>query len=278
MCSCYGKMTAGLGKISAKVLLALVGAMMTFLISASGASAQQVSSGVPVLLYHRFGPVAGSTTVTTAVFEEQLAWLREHNRSIISLRTVVDSLRNPGATLPPGAVTITVDDGHRSVYTEMFPLIKRYRFPVTLFIYPSAISNAWYALTWDQLAEMVKSGFVDVQSHTYWHPDFRQERARLPPDAYRAFVLTQLTRSKEVLSRHLGVNVDMLAWPFGIYDPELEQWAALAGYTAAFTVERRPVIRGENMLALPRFMVTDLDRGARFAAVLGGAADSQVQR
>lgn len=70
----------------------------------------------------------------------------------------------------------------------------------------------------------------------------------------------------------------MLAWPFGIYDPELEQWAALAGYTAAFTVERRPVTRGENMLALPRYMVTDLDRGARFAGILGSATGSQVRR
>jgi len=259
------------------VAATLVAAIGLFLITPARASAQQESSGVPVLLYHRFGPVAGSTTVTTAVFAGQLAWLREHDRPIIALRAVVDSLRNPSAALPPGAVAIAADDGHESVYTEMFPLIKRYRFPVTLFIYPSAISNADYALTWDQLAEMTRSGLVDVQSHTYWHPDFRRERARLAPDDYRTFVLTQLTRSKEVIGRRLGESVDMLAWPFGIHDPQLEQWAALAGYAAAFTVERRPVTRGENMLALPRYVVTDLDRGARFAAIVDAAARSRTK-
>lgn len=55
----------------------------------------------------------------------------------------------------------------------MFPLLKKYQIPATLFIYPSAISNASYALTWDQLKEMKETGLIDVQSHTFWHPNFR---------------------------------------------------------------------------------------------------------
>jgi len=34
------------------------------------------------------------------------------------------------------------------------------------------------------------------------------------------------------------VKVDLLAWPFGIFDPWLMAKAAEAGYTAAFTIER----------------------------------------
>jgi len=97
------------------VAATLVAAIGLFLMTPARASAQQESSGVPVLLYHRFGPVAGSTTVTTAVFAGQLVWLREHDRRIIPLRAVVDSLRNPSAALPPGAVAITADDDHQSV-------------------------------------------------------------------------------------------------------------------------------------------------------------------
>ena len=87
--------------------------------------------------------------------------------------------------------------------------------------------------------------------------------------------MTQFTRSKEVISRRLGGSVDMLAWPFGIHDSELEQWAALAGYSAAFTLERRPAGREANLLALPRYLMTDLDRGARFAAIVEGADRSR---
>ncbi len=260
------------------VSAALLAAAAVLLFGVSSLSAQQEAGRVPILVYHRFGPVvADSMTVTTAVFEEQLSWLRSHDYRIIPLRTLVERLGDPSSELPSRAVVLTADDGHESVYTEMFPRIRRDRFPVTLFIYPSAISNASYALTWEQLAEMVGTGLVDVQSHTYWHPNFHQERARLSPDAYRTLVMTQLTRSKQVIGRRLGTAVDMLAWPFGIHDPELERWAEEAGYRAAFTLERGPAKHGANLLALPRYLMTDGDRGARFAAIVEGAPRQRAQ-
>lgn len=245
---------------------------------AAGAYAQSESTAVPILVYHRFGPtVADSMTVTTRVFEDQLAWLQAHGYRVLALRDLVDALTDSNVPLPARAVVITVDDGHKTVYTEMLPLIRRDRLPVTLFIYPSAISNASYAMTWDQVADMAHTGFVDVQSHTYWHPNFQHERARQTPDAYRAFVMMQLNRSKEVIGRHLGTAVDMLAWPFGIRDPELEGWAAAAGYRAGFTLQRRSVRRGADILALPRYLITDGDRGARFAAIVEGAVSRQAR-
>ena len=237
------------------------------------AAAANAGNGIPILVYHRFGPmVADSMTVTTPVFEQQLAWLRDHDYRIVPLRTAVDALRDGSGHDLGHAVVITVDDGHRTVYSELFPLIKRYRFPVTLFIYPSAISNASYAMTWEQIAEMVRSGLVDVQSHTYWHPNFHREKARLKPADYKAFVENQLQRSKKVLTDHFHGDISMLAWPFGIVDPELEQMAREAGYVAAFTLERRPALPNADLLALPRYLMTDQDRGARFAAVAAGTA------
>lgn len=262
-------MTSCLQAVSA----ALVVMAAALHVPTSPVSAQQEAGRLPILLYHRFGPVvADEMTVTTAVFAEQLAWLRGHDYRIIPLSALVDRLCDAAADLPPRAVVLTADDGHGSVYTEMFPLIQRYRFPVTLFVYPSAISNASYALTWDQLAEMVRTGLVDVQSHTYWHPNFHQERARLSPDAYHTFVMMQLTRSMQTIARHLGARVDMLAWPFGIHNSELEQWAAAAGYRAAFTLERRPANCGASPLALPRYLITDRDRDSRFAAIIEGTS------
>ena len=86
----------------------------------------------------------------------------------------------------------------------MLPLVKKYRIPVTLFIYPSAISNASYAMTWDQLREIKKTGLFDIQGHTYWHPNFRKERKRLSPEEYEKFVDMQLIKSKERLEKELG--------------------------------------------------------------------------
>lgn len=210
-------------------------------------------------------------TVRTATFASQLEWLASHRYRVIPLRQLLNALGDPEANLPSRAVVITADDGHTSVHHEMFPLIARYKMPVTLFIYPSAISNASYAMTWDQLTELSSSRLFDIESHTFWHPNFNRERIKMAPDAYRAFVMTQFLRSKQMLEHRLGGKVDLLAWPFGIHDPELEQWAKEAGYIAAFTLQRAPASHASNQLALPRYLMTDADSGARFAALIENA-------
>lgn len=226
------------------------------------------SDAIPILAYHRFDPTRpGSTTITVPVFEAQLRWLAEHGYQVIGLHDAVAALRDPPAGGMRRAV-ITIDDGHRSVYATLFPLIRKHRTPVTLFIYPSAISNADYAMTWDQLREMQASGLVDIQSHTLWHPNFNAERRRRSAASYQAFVDDQLQRSKSTIEARLHNKVDMLAWPFGIVDAELEAAARKAGYTAALAYEGGPAAAGANLFALPRVPVGDLDRGARFAALI----------
>ncbi len=138
----------------------------------------------PIFLYHRFGPAINGMTVTTGVFESHLKYLNDHGYPVIPLRNLVDYLLKGGPPPANRSVIITVDDGHRSVYSTMFPIVKRYHVPVTLFLYPSAISNASYAMTWEELREMKETGLFDFQSHTYWHPDFRKEKKRLKSEEY----------------------------------------------------------------------------------------------
>lgn len=208
-------------------------------------------------------------TLTTRVFEWQLAYLRQHGYTVVPLADVVAYVKGQ-RSLPPRAVAITVDDGHRTVFTVMRPLIERERIPVTLFIYPSAISNAPYAMTWDQIAALKASGLFSIESHTYWHPNFRNEKKRLAPDAYRRMLDLQMSKPRQIIAHRLGAAADMLAWPFGIYDNDLIAAARDAGYVAAFTIERRNVTRDDNVMAIPRFLVTDSDRGDAFAAILSG--------
>ncbi len=214
--------------------------------------------GVPILLYHRFGPVvADSMTVTTPHFESQLKYYLDHGYTVISLADLVDFFLGKRQSIPPRSLVITADDGHKSVYTDMLPLLRKYHVPATLFIYPSAISNASYALTWQELKEMKGTGLVAIQSHTFWHPNFRKEKKKLSPVQYDKFVDEQLRRSREKLEKELQMKVDMLAWPFGITDEELMKKAAEDGYKAGFTMERRDANISDNIMALPRYLMVD---------------------
>jgi peptidoglycan/xylan/chitin deacetylase (PgdA/CDA1 family) len=227
---------------------------------------------VPILVYHRFGHVvADSMTVSTAVFESHLTYLKKNGYSVIPLRQLVEHRLGKGAPPPSKAVVITADDGHRSVFTDMVPFLRKYRIPVTLMVYPSAISNASYAMTWEQLREIKRTGLVDFQSHTFWHPDFKKERKRLNPVEYEKAVRIQFRKSKERLEKELNEKVDMLAWPFGIYDNELIRKAAEAGYVAAFSIERRHAKASDSMMALPRYLMADRDREKVFELILTGS-------
>lgn len=233
---------------------------------------------VPVLCYHRFGPtVADGMTVTTKVFEAQMKWLKDNGYTVIPLRTLVNYLLGQGEPPPPKSVVITADDGHKTVYTEMLPVVRKYNIPVTLFLYPSCISNpkAPYAMTWEQLLELKKTGLFDMQSHTYWHPNFKKEKKKLKPEEYQKLVDTQLRKSKNFLEKKFESKVDVLAWPFGIYDDELEKDAAKAGYAVAFSIDRRHANKSEKIMAQPRYLMVNGDGTKNFAAIITGKAQEK---
>jgi peptidoglycan/xylan/chitin deacetylase (PgdA/CDA1 family) len=249
------------------VLLALL-----FLIPSNGGTAETTNAAaakIPVLLYHRFGPaVADSMTVTTPVFLSHLEYLKTNGYTVIPLRQLVDYYLGKGRPPQPKSVVIVVDDGHKTVYSDMYPLVKKYRIPVTLFIYPSAISNASYAMTWNQIKDLQKSGLFDIQSHTYWHPNFQRERKKLSPPEFEKLVDMQLNKSKARLEKEFGSSVDMLAWPFGIVDDYLIGRAIKAGYRAAFTIERRSTTNSDNIMRLPRYLLNNKNKGRDFACIL----------
>ena len=233
---------------------------------------------VPILLYHRLGAtVADGMTMTTPVFESQMKYLHDNGYTVIPLRRLVDYYYGKKPAPGPKSVVIVEDDAHKSVYEVMLPIIRRYRYPVTIFAYPSAISNAKYAMTWDQLRELKKTGLFDVQSHTYWHPDFKIDRKKLTPAAFGKFVTIQLRKSRARLEAELGGKVDLLAWPFGIYDDYLIGKAEEEGYMATFTIKRRHADASDNAMKLPRYLLVNADKGKAFIQLLEGAAVKRNQ-
>lgn len=233
---------------------------------------------IPILCYHNFNPTKpGSMNLTPQRLEEQFKYLKDNGFTIISLKEAVEYLQGKRASLPAKAVVITADDGWQSVYKYMVPLVKKYNIPVTLFIYPQTISVGKNAMTWEELKELQHTGLFDIQGHTYWHPNFKQEKKKLSAAEYEKFVRVQLVNSKKILEDKLGIKVTLLAWPFGIYDSYLEQEAAKAGYEMAFSIDARTANRGFRPMAQPRFMIIQGQSMKTFVAIVNGAkSKSQV--
>jgi peptidoglycan/xylan/chitin deacetylase (PgdA/CDA1 family) len=235
------------------------------------ASAEPVQ--VPILAYRSFGPVASdSLTVSTRVLDSQLRHLREHGYTVIPLGQFVDYRRGKAPAPPPRAVVITVDEGDRTVYTDMLPLVRRYGVPVTLFVYSSTVSRAGYALSWEQLTELVGSGLFDVQAHAYWYEGPRGTHE--PGTAPVQFLVNQLIWSRRMIQSRLSTPVNVLAWPWDVHDCELRAQAEAVGYVAGVTLEPRHATASDDPMALPRYPVRDGDTGPRFERLLSGAVST----
>jgi len=232
------------------------------------------SQTIPVLCYHRCGEeVKDSMTIKTKAFAEQLAWLMSHGYTVIPLDTAARYIKGEIKSIPVKSIVITADDGHKSVYSDMAPIIKKYKVPVTLFIYPSAISNANYAMTWDQLRELEATKLFHVESHTYWHPNFKREKKSLSHEEYEKSVHAQLYKSKATLEKKMGHSIKYLAWPFGIYDQDLLKKASEAGYSMAFTIDNHHAKAGLDTMAQPRYMIIDAYNLKRFESISSGKED-----
>ncbi|MBV5321963.1 MAG: polysaccharide deacetylase family protein [Sulfuricurvum sp.] len=232
---------------------------------------------VPVLCYHRFGvEVADSMTIKNSAFAEQMEWLKTNGYTVISLDTAMQYEQGKIKSIPAKSVVITVDDGHKSVYSDMAPIVKKYKIPVTLFIYPSAISNAKYAMTWEQLQALETTKLFHVESHTYWHPNFKKEKKTLSAEEYAKSVDKQLNGSKKKLEEKMGHEIKYLAWVFGIYDDALLVDVKNAGYTAAFTIDRKHASSSDNPMALGRYMVVSKHTIKDFEHMVDGTEDRMI--
>jgi peptidoglycan/xylan/chitin deacetylase (PgdA/CDA1 family) len=233
---------------------------------------------VPILVYHRFSTqVRDTMTVRISTFEAHLALLQRMACHVIPLSAWVAwrLAWDAGDPVPlqPRTVVLTADDGHRSQFDVMAPLLRERGWPMTLFVYPSAISNADYAMTWTQLQQLADEPLFSVQSHTYWHPNLLRDQANMPPAAFRRFAADQLARSRDTLALRLGRPVTLLAWPFGLSDAGLQRQAREAGYLAACSLGNRAATPGDALFALPRQLIVDSVDAGRLAPRLDAAFD-----
>ncbi len=251
--------------------LKLISTMIALTISSSIFAAHSLN--IPILCYHNLNPVKpGSMNMTPQKFESQMKWLKDHGFHFIPLQEAVEYIQGKRTSLPEKAIVLTVDDGWQSAYTYLYPIIKKYNIPTTLFIYPGTISQGKNAMTWEELKELQQTGLFDIQSHTNTHPNFKQTKRHLSASAYEKYVARELANSKKILEEKMGKPITLLAWPFGIYNTGLEEAAKNAGYTMAFTIDALPANKGFRPMAEPRYMIIDAQSMKTFMGIANTAS------
>ncbi len=192
---------------------------------------------VPIVCYHRFSEECKSYLCTpTPLFEQQMKYLKDNNYRVISLGELLGFL-NYLHPLPERSVAITIDDGYRSAYDVAYPILKKYGFRGTLFIYTNYVGISKAAITWDQLRELKAAGF-EVGSHTVSHCDLTKMKDGEDDQAYLARIKEELVVSKRIIDRELRQNTIYFAYPYSRYNERILHLAHKVGYKLGVSVER----------------------------------------
>jgi len=195
---------------------------------------------------------------TVEVFRQQLEAIRNGGFHVITLGALREHLER-GAPVPSKPLVLTFDDNGSGIYAYAFPLLRKYGFPATLFVHTNYVgkTTSKHHNTWAELAEMERSGLVDVQSLTANHP----EDLRKLPDPY---VAHELTLSRFSLETRLGRKVYALVYPYDNYDERVARLARENGYELAFSEDYGNAGDSTNLLMIHRYSIlTRFDQALR---------------
>ncbi len=228
-----------------------------------------VQASVIVLLYHQFVPAGVKIspklqwTMNQDVFESEMKYIHDNGYHVVPMSDLLKFLKHE-IGLPPNSVVITIDDGYKSAIVYAAPILKKYGYPWTYFVYPDfiTVNEGKGAASWNDLLALQADG-VDIESHSMTHPTLTKHQQKikgvwhnLSPEEYDQWLTNETAGSKAILEQKMGKPIVSFAYPYGAYNKEVEAKAIAAGYDAIFTVADNPVHSNTDMHSIGRYTIT----------------------
>jgi peptidoglycan/xylan/chitin deacetylase (PgdA/CDA1 family) len=216
-----------------------------------------LNSQVIVLCYHRFEESPkDSLAIKPADFEAQMQALKDNGITVISMTDFL-AWRRGEKGIPEKAAVISIDDGYLSGYKVAWPILKKFGYPFTMFLYTDYIKggpkSGGQSISWDQLAEMRDAG-VDIEGHTVSHSSLNARKGKTD-EQYLAWLKSEIVDSKEMLEKKLGIQIKAFAYPYGLHNETVRDVVKQAGYEAAFTVYGQRIAYGADPTLIGRYAI-----------------------
>jgi len=186
---------------------------------------------LPILVYHIIrpsyesdSPAVKNIAHTPEIFDAEMKYLDDAGYHVVSFGNLENYYRI-GKSLPKKPIIISFDDGWNNQYQYAFPILEKYHFTATFFVFTNPIGINKSFITWEELRNMRDAGMT-IGSHSRSHPYLT--RISDPTKLWN-----EIRGSKEKLEKELGVPVTEFAYPFGQYTPSIVAMVEKAGYKSA---------------------------------------------
>jgi peptidoglycan/xylan/chitin deacetylase (PgdA/CDA1 family) len=205
-------------------------------------------STVPVLCYHQVreytaadGPGARPLICPPDVLERQLEGLLAAGLHPVTGDALVDHLQL-GTPLIDDPVLVSFDDASGGQYTNALPILSRLGIPATFFVMTVVLDRPNW-LSRDDVRELDAAGMT-IASHTWDHH---------PVTKYgEKDWATQLEKPRAQLEEIVGHDVDLFAYPYGLWNAAALPHVQAAGYRAAFQLADQPQDAALPLLTIRR--------------------------
>jgi peptidoglycan/xylan/chitin deacetylase (PgdA/CDA1 family) len=220
-------------------------------IVASG-SAQDYCLNVPVIMYHHTEPLEiasqlghAQLTEDSNYFEEHISYLSKHGYHFLALSDLVSAIITR-KTVPDKSVVITIDDGYIDNYTYGFMMAKKYHAIINFMIPTGLIGQPDY-MTWDHLKEMSQSPYARIYNHTTSHAPLGL--------IDQSQIIKEVTSANNDLKNNLGIDNNIVVYPYGNYNDLAIQTLRQLGMIAAVSTDPGTDECLSNIYKLPRVRV-----------------------
>lgn len=218
-------------------------------------SALKQGIALPIVMYHGFSTTAkrqGDYILSPSVLESDLKYLKENGYTTIVMSDLLAYV-DDGTPLPEKPIMLTFDDGFYSNYTYAYPLMKQYDSrmvlsPIGYYVdqyTQNGETNPEYATChWETLREMMQSGHVEIQNHTYNLHKLKGRKGakKLATETlaeYEKQLSDDLTTMQQRVTEELGVTPTTFTYPFGAVSQESLDILKALGFRATLLCESR---------------------------------------
>ena len=187
---------------------------------------------VPIIMYHSIlkDPARSNKyTITPAVLEEDLKYIKANGYETITISDLI-SYVYADKPLPPKPIILTFDDGHYNNYGYLYPLLEKYDMKAVISIVGSYTdkfsetdeANLNYSyLRWKDINELISSGRVEFQNHTYNLHDNTHGRIGAKKkkgesdDEYKKILEEDINKLQNEFKENTGYVPTCFTYPFG---------------------------------------------------------------
>jgi peptidoglycan/xylan/chitin deacetylase (PgdA/CDA1 family) len=198
----------------------------------------KTNSGVPlpIIMYHsilRESNRNGKYVVSPKTLESDFIWLRENGYHPVVVEDLLNYVYHQ-VPLPEKPVMITFDDGFYNNYYYAYPLAKRYHMKIVispvgyytdLYTDGDADHPNYSYLTWGEIKEMINSGMVEIQNHSYHLHETgprcgAQKMKGESVSHYQALLRRDLEMMQKKMKDNTGYTPTAFVYPFGAVSEE----------------------------------------------------------